>query len=436
MKPLSTGDPLRLGPYRLLGVLGEGGMGKVYVGQDAARHRRRREGPAPRTRSRPEPRPALRTRGAGGAGRDQQGVARVLGAQTEGGRPWIATEFLAGPTLDQAVEAHGPFEDAALRALPASLARTLADIHATGLIHRDLKPPNIVLTSDGPRVIDFGIARPEHGLTLTTTGQIPVTPGYGAPEQVLGQRVGPSADVFSLGAVLVYAASGKRAFEGGHVAAAAVRGRARRTPTGRAYPRHSGALIAPCLAKDPAARPTPAQIVDGFAPPRGAERVWKRGALASDIKARERSVKELTAVTTGVGTARPLARRRLLIGPDGGRRGRSPGAAAPGRGGCISKRSRDESLRFPARRRHPEGPPTVDADNGDYVTNESPPEAALETRAGAASGEPGGPARTGRRRLRPAWTTGSWPTTSSTASSAGRHRTCGWRAAICRSRTG
>ena len=108
---------------------------------------------------------------------------------------------------------------AALRALAAQLARTLHDIHAAGLVHRDLKPPNIVLTSTGPRVIDFGIARPEHGLTLTTTGQIPVTPGYGAPEQVLGQRVGPAADVFSLGAVLAYAASGRRAFDAAHVAA-------------------------------------------------------------------------------------------------------------------------------------------------------------------------------------------------------------------------
>ena len=95
-----------------------------------------------------------------------------------------------------------------MRVLAVALARALRDIHAAGLVHRDLKPSNIVLTSTGPRIIDFGIARPEHGLTLTTTGQIPVTPGYGAPEQVLGRRVGPAADLFSLGAVLVFAARG------------------------------------------------------------------------------------------------------------------------------------------------------------------------------------------------------------------------------------
>ena len=140
MKPLGTGDPLRLGPYRLLGVLGEGGMGKVYVGQDAV-------GTVAAVKVlRPEladeanlARRFVREAQAATAV-TSKGVARVLGAQTEGGRPWIATEFLAGPTLDEAVEAYGPLDEPAVRALAASLAHTLADIHAAGLIHRDLKP--------------------------------------------------------------------------------------------------------------------------------------------------------------------------------------------------------------------------------------------------------------------------------------------------------
>ncbi|EST39359.1 hypothetical protein N566_02405, partial [Streptomycetaceae bacterium MP113-05] len=286
MKPLATGDPLRLGPYRLHGVLGEGGMGKVYVGQDGTGT------PAAVKVLRPElaheqnlaqrfVREAQTAQAVTG-----KGVARVLGAHTEGGRPWIATEFLAGPTLDQAVDDYGPFDEPALRTLAASLARTLAEIHTAGLIHRDLKPPNIVLTSSGPRIIDFGIARPEHGLTLTTTGQIPVTPGYGAPEQVLGQRVDSRADVFSLGAVLVHAATGHRAFDGGHVAALqynVVHGE----PQFGALPEPLRALIAPCLAKDPAHRPHPDRIVAAFAPPKRAERVWRRGPLADDIKRRE-----------------------------------------------------------------------------------------------------------------------------------------------------
>ncbi|SCK19251.1 Serine/threonine protein kinase [Streptomyces sp. WMMB 714] len=369
MKPLSTGDPLRLGPYRLLGVLGEGGMGKVYVGQDAAGTVSAVKVLHPELAHEQNLAQRFVREAQAAQAVTSRGVARVLGAQTEGGRPWIATEFLAGPTLDQAVKAHGPFGDAALRSLSASLASTLADIHATGLIHRDLKPQNIVLTSGGPRIIDFGIARPEHGLTLTTTGQVPVTPGYGAPEQVLGKRVAAPADVFSLGAVLVYAASGERAFDGGHVAALqyeVVHGE----PRLDGIPEALRALIAPCLAKDPAARPTPAQIVTGFAPPRGADRVWKRGALASDIKERERSVKELTTVTSGAGPGRPLARRRLLIGLTAG------GVAVAGSGGAgawwlSSKRSQESRFAFPRAVATPKAN-VLSADNGDYIAGEPP----------------------------------------------------------------
>ncbi|MGW0119570.1 serine/threonine-protein kinase [Streptomyces sp. NPDC003327] len=311
-QPLTTGDPLRLGPYRLLGILGEGGMGKVYVGRDGS------GAPAAVKVLRPElahdqhlaqrfVREADMARAV-----TSTGVARVLGAQTEGGRPWIAAEFLAGPTLDEAIRAYGPMDVSTVRALAARLARTLHDIHAVGLVHRDLKPANIVLTSTGPRVIDFGIARPEHGLTLTTTGQIPVTPGYGAPEQVLGQRVGPASDVFSLGAVLAYAASGRRTFDGAHVAAVqyeVVHG----APDLSAVPAELAQLIGPCLAKDPALRPVPPRIAEAFAPPKGADRVWRRGGpLAEDIRRREAATKRLAAPEdTAVPTAGP-SRRRFL----------------------------------------------------------------------------------------------------------------------------
>ncbi|MBX7550481.1 protein kinase [Streptomyces sp. NPDC004232] len=318
MRPLGTGDPIRLGPYRLLGVLGEGGMGKVYVGQDHA-------GIVAAVK-------VLRPELAHDAGLAQRfvrealaaaavrspGVAAVLGAQTEGGRPWIATEFLAGPTLDQIVDRLGPLDDAGLRALATSLARTLRDIHAAGFVHRDLKPPNIVLTANGPRVIDFGIARPEHGLTLTTTGQIPVTPGYGAPEQVLGRRVTAAADVFSLGAVLVYAATGRRAFTGGHVAAVqyeVVHGE----PRWHGLSPEQHALIAPCLAKEAAGRPTPEQIAGAFTLSGKSDGVWKRGPVADAIKEREREIRELTA---------PLLTTRTGVGPS--RRGLLTGVAAGG----------------------------------------------------------------------------------------------------------
>ncbi|MEV6329652.1 protein kinase [Streptomyces sp. NPDC051909] len=316
MKPLESGDPIRLGPYRILAVLGEGGMGKVYVGQDGEGRPAAVKVLHPHLAHDPNltqrfVREAQMARAVTG-----EAVARVLDARTEGGRPWIATEFLTGPTLADAVAARGPLDEPTVRALAAALAHALRDIHAAGLVHRDLKPANIVLTSSGPRVIDFGIARPEHGLTLTTTGQVPVTPGYGAPEQVLGQRVGPPADVFSLGAVLVYAASGRPAYEGGHVAAVqyeVVHG----TPRLDRVPAALQPLIGPCLAKDPAARPLPERIARQAAPPRGADHAWRKGPLAQDITARAAGLHQLTTVPGGVGTGagpRPVSRRRLLTG--------------------------------------------------------------------------------------------------------------------------
>ncbi|WP_347404563.1 protein kinase [Streptomyces sp. MST-110588] len=385
MKPLDTGDPLRLGPYRLLGVLGEGGMGKVYLGQESTTTAAG-TGAATRTATatvaavkvlRPElvDEPGLAGRFVREAHAAQAvhspGVARVLAAQTEGGRPWIATEFLAGPTLDQAVEAYGPLEEPAVRALAASLARTLADIHAAGLIHRDLKPSNIVLTSQGPRVIDFGIARPEHGLTLTTTGQVPVTPGYGAPEQVLGRRVAFPADVFSLGAVLVYAASGRRAYEGGHVAAVqyeVVHG----DPQLDAVPEQVRQLIAPCLAKDPALRPTPAQIVTAAAPPRGAGRLWRRGPVAEEIKERESGIHQLTTQIAGTTTGRSLSRRRLLASLGAGGTVLAAGGAATAwwlhPGPPVKK---PDLFAFPPAVRTPKAH-VMSADDGDYIKGEPP----------------------------------------------------------------
>ncbi|MEU4035697.1 serine/threonine-protein kinase [Streptomyces collinus] len=311
MTPLGFGDPIRLGPYRLLGVLGEGGMGKVYLGQDASGTLAAVKVLRPELAHDRNLADRFLREAHTAQAVNSKGVARVLGARLEGGRPWIASEFLTGPTLEQAVDAHGPFDETGVRVLAAALAGTLSDIHAAGLVHRDLKPANIVLTSKGPRIIDFGIARPEHGLTLTTTGQIPVTPGFGAPEQVLGHRVGPAADLFSLGAVLVYAAGGRPAYSGSHVAAVqytVVHGE----PDLTAVPAGLHSLIGPCLSKDPAQRPTPAQVSAVFAPPRGAHRVWQRGPLADAIKQREAQTRQYTTVVAA--PPRPgTSRRRFLV---------------------------------------------------------------------------------------------------------------------------
>ncbi|MFD5392884.1 protein kinase [Streptomyces sp. NPDC127097] len=368
MKPLGTGDPLRLGPYRLLGVLGEGGMGKVYVGQDtdgtvAAVKVLRPELTGEENLARRFVREAQAATAVTG-----KGVARVLGTDTEGGRPWIATEFLAGPTLDEAVEAYGPFDEPAVRALAASLAHTLADIHATGLIHRDLKPPNIVLTSDGPRIIDFGIARPEHGLTLTTTGQVPVTPGYGAPEQVMGRRVAAPADVFSLGAVLVHAASGRRAFDGSHIAALQYKV-VHDEPDLTGVPEALRPLILPLLAKDPAGRPTPARIAADFAPPRGAERAWRRGPVSQAIKERESGIHELTTALDGGAAPGQVSRRRLLTGLAAG------GVVLTAGGGAAAawwprppkpRRKKVDLFAYPPAVKTPEAH-LLNADDGDFI---------------------------------------------------------------------
>lgn len=365
MKPLESGDPIRLGPYRVLAVLGEGGMGKVYVGQDA-------EGrPAAVKVLHPHlahdqnltqrfVREAQMARAVTGGS-----VARVLDARTEGGRPWIASEFLTGPTLDDAVRDHGPLDEPTVRALATALAVALRDIHAAGLVHRDLKPANIVLTASGPRVIDFGIARPEHGLTLTTTGQVPVTPGYGAPEQVLGQRVGPPADIFSLGAVLVYAASGQRAYEGAHVAAVqyeVVHG----APRLDRVPPALQPLIGPCLAKDPAARPVPEQLTRAFDPPRGAERAWRGGPIAQEISTREHHLHRLTTLPGEPAGPRALSRRRLLTGVAIG-----GSVLAVGGGAAWWNRRADGPFDIPPAVATPKAR-VLDAKKGDYVLGEAP----------------------------------------------------------------
>ncbi|MFE2295224.1 PQQ-binding-like beta-propeller repeat protein [Streptomyces sp. NPDC059452] len=364
MRPLESGDPISLGPYHLRGVLGEGGMGRVYVGQDAqgraaavkVLHAHLAHDQNLTQRFVREARMAQAVTG--------DGVARVLDTRTDGGRPWIASEFLVGPTLDEAVRAHGPLDDPAVRVLAVALARALRDIHAAGLVHRDLKPSNIVLTSSGPRVIDFGIARPEHGFTLTTTGQIPVTPGYGAPEQVLGHRVGPAADLFSLGAVLVYASSGQRAYEGAHVAAVqyeVVHGE----PRLHAVPDGLRPLIAPLLAKDPAHRPTPEQLIPAFDPPRGAGRVWKKGPIAQDVTERERGLGLLTTLPAQ-GTGKPVTRRRVLTALAVG------GVVAAGGGGAVWWRGRaDDPFDIPPAVATPKARP-YSAERGDYVHGQTP----------------------------------------------------------------
>ncbi|GAA0541354.1 hypothetical protein GCM10011581_37220 [Saccharopolyspora subtropica] len=293
MQPLLASDPTRVGDYRLLARLGRGAMGGVYLGRsrggrvvavkvirpDLA------EDPEFRERFRRE---ALAARSVGGFW-----TAAVVDADPDAERPWLATEYVPGPTLHQAVVDHGPLPEPAVRSLAAGLAEALTAIHRVNLVHRDLKPANVLLGPDGPRVIDFGISRAMTGNALTATGMFLGTPGFFSPEQTQGGEVGPPSDVFSLGAVLVFAATGHGPF--GDASTAALLYRVVHTePDLSRVPDGLRPLLAACLAKNPAARPTPSVLLDqlGEASPQG--NAWLPPAI-SDVIAQHATQMQQTA---------------------------------------------------------------------------------------------------------------------------------------------
>ncbi|MFD4339471.1 ABC transporter substrate-binding protein [Streptomyces anulatus] len=264
MRPLTSEDPRAVGPYRTLARLGAGGMGVVYLARTAggtlaavkvirAEHA---EDPGFRARFRREAEAAARITGPW--------VVPVLGADTEDREPWLATAFVPGPSLAEVVGAGGALPTATVRALGSRLADALVAVHEAGLIHRDVKPGNVLLALDGPRLIDFGIARHEGATALTTTGAVIGTPGYLAPEQASAGPLGPPCDVFSLGCVLVYAATGRRPFGEGGGAGALFR-TIHEEPDLTGVEPGLAPLIAACLAKDPAARPTASRVRDALA---------------------------------------------------------------------------------------------------------------------------------------------------------------------------
>ena len=215
MDELVSGDPRRIGPYQLEARLGSGGMGRVYLGRS----------PGGRHVAIKVIRPELaedadfRARFARevAAARKVSGIftASVVDADLDGPVPWLATSYVAGPSLAVVVAYRGPLPAASVLALAAGLAEGLAAIHASGVVHRDLKPANVLLAEDGPRLIDFGISRSLEAVALTRTGIVVGSPGFMSPEQADGREVGPPSDIFSLGAVLAFAATGKGPFGDG-----------------------------------------------------------------------------------------------------------------------------------------------------------------------------------------------------------------------------
>ena len=182
-------------------------------------------------------------------------TAQVVDADVDGPVAWMATAYVPGPSLAEAVDTHGPLPEASLLALAAGLAESLNAIHAVGVVHRDLKPSNVLLAEDGPRVIDFGISRAAESTMLTQAGLVVGSPGFMSPEQAMGSDVGPPSDIFNLGAVLAFAATGEGPFGTGTTAALLYRV-VHGAPSLDLVPPTVRPLIEHCLAKDPRQRPT------------------------------------------------------------------------------------------------------------------------------------------------------------------------------------
>jgi len=258
---LQAGDPRRIGPYWLEGRLGSGGMGRVYLGRSPGG----RNVAIKVIRSDLAESPDFRARFARevAAARKVSGIftAPVVDADLEGPVPWLATAYVAGPSLADAVADRGPMPAALVLRLAAGLAEGLAAIHSVGVVHRDLKPANVLLAEDGPRLIDFGISRSMETSALTRTGMVVGSPGFMSPEQAEGRPVGPPSDVFSLGAVLTFAATGEGPFGEGSTVALLYRV-VTSEPYTQGVPDEIRPLIERCLAKDPRQRPTAAQLLD------------------------------------------------------------------------------------------------------------------------------------------------------------------------------
>ncbi|WP_053649877.1 MULTISPECIES: serine/threonine-protein kinase [unclassified Streptomyces] len=268
MEPLNAQDPVRIGPFRLVGRLGVGGMGRVFLARSAGGRTVAVKVVHAELAARDEfrrrfAREVAALERVGGAG-----TAPVLGSDTGAEAPWVAIGYVPGPSLRTVVgDEHGPLPTETVRTLASGLARALGHVHTAGLVHRDLKPSNVLLTVDGPRIVDFGIARAVDTVAedgdLTTTGAVVGSPGFMSPEQVRGERLTPASDVFCLGSVLVYAATGRSPFGSADSGVHATMFRiAHDEPDLTDLPPALSGLIRACLAKDPAARPSTGELVE------------------------------------------------------------------------------------------------------------------------------------------------------------------------------
>ncbi|CAM5291596.1 serine/threonine-protein kinase [Streptomyces atroolivaceus] len=289
-QPLAGDDPATIAGYRIAAKLGAGGMGKVYLsytpgGRPVAIKVIRPEfgeDPEFRRRFAQEVQSAQRVQGLF--------TAPVIDADADGSQPWLATAYVPGPSLADAVVAHGALPVQAVLLLIAGMAEALHVIHGAGIVHRDLKPSNVLLAADGPRVIDFGIAYAADATSLTGSGVTIGTPSFMAPEQAAGRKVTPATDIFALGQVAAYAATGAPAFGEGTSHGVLYR-IVHEEPDLTAVPARLTDLVTRCLTKDPAGRPSIAEIIE-LCRTANAETVlrrpedWLPAPVAADITVR------------------------------------------------------------------------------------------------------------------------------------------------------
>ncbi|MFE0459840.1 PQQ-binding-like beta-propeller repeat protein [Kitasatospora sp. NPDC058965] len=352
-QPLGPQDPDTVGPFELLARLGSGGMGRVYLARvpDGGPAVAVKVVDADYARGR-DYRPRFRAEVAAARTVRSPYVAALVDADPEAATPWLATAYLPGGSLRDLVHECGALPEGVVRRLGAGLAEALAAIHGAGLAHRDLTPANVLLTRDGPRVIDFGIARAAGAPTLTRTGAVIGTPGYVAPEHAAGFRAGPAGDLYALGAVLLFAATGNapHAVPGPGTGGSGPPWRtarlAGRGPDLRGVPVTLRPLLRELLAQDPLDRPVARSLAARLLPgtdPAGAgptytadwlpepvrEAVRRDAAAADAYLARAATIPASTATGAGTGAADRAAgpgRRGLLLA------GAAVGATAAGFG--------------------------------------------------------------------------------------------------------
>ncbi|WP_406083842.1 protein kinase domain-containing protein [Streptomyces virginiae] len=295
LRPLGPGDPQEIAGYRLLAKIGEGGMGSVYLSrtrgnQPVALKVIRRDFAQEqdfRVRFEREVQAARRVQG--------YHIVPVLDHDTSGEQPWLATAFVPGLALDDALDTHGPLPLSAVFQLIGCTAQALHSIHAASVVHRDLKPSNILLGSNGPWVIDFGIARATDTTQLTRSGGFIGTPQYMSPEHALGRTVTAATDVFALGLIAAVVATGRHPYGDGAglSIAAAIANTPQQAPDLSGYPEPLRQLLERCLHSDAEQRPTPAELAEWCGRAAGRELRdfdgWLPAPLTAEIARRERS---------------------------------------------------------------------------------------------------------------------------------------------------